>query len=860
MRPQEYNFYVGQLLSTVFQKGKKLDPDNGKMSSDVAYSTSEEINIQGTKALYVNCNSAGQAYVVFYNSNSQYISANSLGNNTTKDELILVPDNTAYMAFTYPNDEVNFINLQDSNKDFIYSLVECKPHYSNLTKTFAKENGQQFFRQKLNESIRLFGEDFNYIAKKSIEQEFIFIICRPKEYTLFRKHHKAIYYKGTFTKTDCKFNHSAKSCEVKVDTLDEYVDFLANYKNTYNLIATAPAITPVIATKRPLVQVYVKGADVITTFLGGTYWEHDVNEPIDDINLLQNKYHFAYVGGGTECRISGAIDDNINGVYAGKDGVWYNNKGYRLYFKTNGMSSGDRAAGYICLSPDNSDSILYESQFPLYGPAGTAGTPAGVIGLPDCQLNSKTNITMINKADSNRRFIIYSNTIFNYEVYHRMLCDLKTIPTDTGTQETYDIPYDDFVEDNNNYKYCIGLAGGRFFCSSATSKEPTKFGMTDDGTYFTDKIGDLAILGIDRVLPLAKSSWANASMWYAYEVPYPLWEETLRKEFKIKDTYRIGDAIKALLKKVDPTITFECTSEYSEFLYSAVNPIYSTKFYVHVAPKSNILKGEYDQAAQKADTSLEALLNMLRDCFKCYWFIDNNKLRIEHIYYFLNGLSYTAKIPIVYDFNNLPDQFNKKAITYFQTEVEYNKNDLPKRYEFDWADPSTELFGGVSLESEAKYVQADKKEDITLSDFSADIDLMLLNPANFSNDGFALLCPVMSNGYYKLPIVKVPNVIDDIGNKFKASIQNYYASWLSLQLAYLYDAPSTIMVSNRSGKLYASYIKFFMTSQIKFACPVDFDLYKHIQTEIGEGVIDEVSINLTTRSVTAKLIYSPFAK
>ena len=41
------------------------------------------------------------------------------------------------------------------------------------------------------------------------------------------------------------------------------------------------------------------------------------------------------------------------------------------------------------------------------------------------------------------------------------------------------------------------------------------------------------------------------------------------------------------------------------------------------------------EPAQTAPITLKNVLNMLRDCFRCYWFIDDqNRFRVEHIQFF----------------------------------------------------------------------------------------------------------------------------------------------------------------------------------------------------------------------------------
>ena len=260
-------------------------------------------------------------------------------------------------------------------------------------------------------------------------------------------------------------------------------------------------------------------------------------------------------------------------------------------------------------------------------------------------------------------------------------------------------------------------------------------------------------------MPISRNSWANASLWYVYDSFYEYFEERLRKQYTLKDSYSIGAAIKAILKKIDPAISHETTAEYSQFLYGKTNPLGLAKFYVYITQKTNILKGNYDQPAQKAETSLEELMKMLRDCFRCYWYIEDNKFKIEHIHFFMNGGSYSGQSSYQLDFTKLTDQFNKKLSSYFQSEVEFEKSDLNQRYEFAWMDDVTDLFGGVTIDVKSNYIQKDKTEEINISQFSSDVDYMLFNPSNFSDDGFALLCPIPKIAYPTLDLVGYYNLI-----------------------------------------------------------------------------------------------------
>ena len=701
--------------------------------------------------------------------------------------------------------------------------IKVNPHYKDLSKKYAKESGQEFFRISLDGKINLFGQDYELIANSGLEDQLIFIIDKYN-----RISGKWIeYYKGEFNKTDCKLDYDKKKCELKTTAIDDYSEVMNKYENTYDLIKLAPEITRIDLHKRSLMQVYVRGANSITNFFGGTYWEDDVNSAIDSHDDLINKYYFSYIKAGNEFYVRGAGISGVNGVYAGTNGYWSCWNGYTCYMGTDTPLT----KAYIYIKRNNDDTVLYRSvkQWMF--------TNAG-----NCYIERK-NIEMVNVSNPSDKFTIESP--FVYHIYRRLLCDVDTVKDSEGVKNTYDLPPDDFVTDNRNYKKCIGLRGGLFFCTSRAVDEPTKYGLNDYNQYFTNQFIPSSA-GIGRALPISKNSWANASLWYVYDNYYEHFEEILRKQYTLKDSYSIGAAIKAILKKIDPTISHEPTVEYSQFLYGNDNPLGLAKFYVYITQKTNILKGNYDQPAQKAETSLEELMKMLRDCFRCYWYIENNKFKIEHIYFFMNGGSYSSQSSYQLDFTALTDQFNKKLSSYFQSEVEFEKSDLNQRYEFGWMDDVTDLFGGVAIDVKSQYIQKDKTEEINIGQFSSDVDFMLFNPSNFSDDGFALLCPIIPN-LARTSEVTYNTYITDRGGIYDISGWNMITAKVNPGSVLRIYSPNYIAGS--IGALGYSSQKMVTFGQVPYVdmqnLPSDENGYKVFNIPLG---IEYIYINIKTSS------------
>lgn len=865
----KYNFYVGDI--TFFARpDSNASIDNygnysyGATSDMYAFN---KVELPENTQLFFNFVSLnGYNCIFFYDKDQKFIVRRplSLFNNA----VIVPPANARYFAARFTTADANFAAKKDTK--FVYYTTRVEPHYKDLNKKYAKESGQEFFRVSLDGKINLFGDAYEIVNMSSLESRCIFII---EKYNRTRGKYLG-YYKGEFNKTDCKFDHEKRKCELKTTAIDEYSEIMNKYDNTYDLIKLAPEITKINLHKRSLTQVYVRGANSITNFFGGTYWEDDVNEAIDSHKDLINKYYFSYIKAGNEFYINRAGINAVNGVYAGTNNYWACWNGYIAKFniekkigdvivsgipkvydtasKNNRYAKTSSNTSYVskygenlyklCIIDNSTDEVIYKSEEMFY------------FSDNDNVYIDRNDIVMANVNNSSDTFTI--ETTFVYHIYRRLLCDIDTVEDSEGVKNTYNLPADDFVTDNRNYKKCIGLKGGLFFCTSRTVDKPTKYGQNDYGQYFTNRFIPSSS-GQARPLPISKNSWANASLWYVYDIAYEIFEEKLRKQYTLKNSYSIGAAIKAILKKIDPTISHEPTAEYSQFLYGDNNPLGLDRFYVYITQKTNILKGDYDQPAQKAETSLEELMKMLRDCFRCYWYIEDNKFKIEHIRFFMNGGSYSEQSSYQLDFTKLTDQFNKKLSSYFQSEIEFEKSDLNQRYEFGWMDDATELFGGVTIDVKSNYVQKDKTEEINISQFSSDVDYMLFNPSNFSDDGFALLCPIKKGSSYELPIITVNNLIDENGDKYKAIAQNWYASWIYLQGLYVYDMPARDIEPNTIDHLYVRDIKKCMKHTIEFPSEEDLDELELIKTTLGNGKIDEMSFNINTRQAKVNLLYKP---
>ena len=710
------------------------------------------------------------------------------------------------------------------------SRVVTPAYKSDLSLEYELESGQQFFRKKLSGKLAFIRDDYDYLNGKDFNTEFVLLLQESNDGGKTWNE----YYRGKFMKTDCTWDDDNKKCEVNPNVYDEYNDVIAGLDKEYNLIKLSPEIKRLTIKKRPLIQIYLPGESVISCFLGGTYWEQDVIEATEDEEYLVNKCYFANTSPHQEIVVKESpYTDLTNAVFVGSTKDGYSKVGdYRLEYFEYSETEYDEENRYVVtlyngLKLYKGDKVGWQfTQYYIYYENLN----------PIARVLPKTaTLTAISPEIANVKVDIQSTGL-----YMRYLLDAEEI---LGLK-TYEIPVDDLVEDNRNYKRCIGYAFDVIAVSNNYSTEPTEYGVRPDGTYY---MPPSSFWG-DKYYPVARSTWNYASYWFHFYILDSTVEEAGRTEFELRDTYPIHSVIKVLLEQYSE-IKHEATEEYSKFLYGSYNPVSYQNFQLLLSPKSNILHGNYDKPAMKAQTTLNTILKMLRDVYKCFWFVEDGKLKIEHISYFKNGGTYNYNPVIGTDLTKIENPRNAKKWGFLTSQYEFDKADMPERFHFAWMDDVTEAFEGYPIEVNSRYVSPGRIEDINVTGFTTDVDYMMLNPGAISQDGFALFAAIYINGRYELPIVE--RNIDGADIR----LQNGYLSWITLQPNYyLSDLPAKKVVINKT------YYEVTETSRkrkqkVKFPTLETIDTNKLVKTYLGNGQIEKISVNLSSRINEVTLKY-----
>ena len=709
------------------------------------------------------------------------------------------------------------------------------PLYGDDTsKDFEKESGEMFFRQKFVGKLRFIGDDYTFINSKPFDSKFSLDI--NISYNNGGTSSNTI--KCYFTKADCEFDEDSQLIEVTPKSDDEYTKLLAGINKEFDLIQLLPVVKYVKITKRTTLQIYAKNDITCGYFIGNTYWESEVIDSSATSTDLINA-HFGYISSPAQITIDmlltddyfGTLNPTINTIYRGNSNANPSGRAYYgnlysenndYYIHTSNMLWFTTYKYIVEVHKTSDDSVVC-----------WAYIDTGEQDLANWEIeDSKTLKVYYGSVDLASPPPIYPDDAMTIEtsfVYGRVL---------TADDTEHPIAQDDPIGNTGNLKYCVPNAGFPVLFSFDVQTSPTRYGTAASGEYWVKPQHN------GNLLPVARNSWSFCSMWMvAYNTAQ------YDKKYILKDAYSLSSCINVLLQQIDTNVTHDCTPDYSSFLYGE-NELRVDDFTLLITPKSNILVNEYDKPASKATITLYQVLDMLKSTLQCYWFVEDGKLKIEHVKYFRNGGSYSS--PTVE--TDLTTKFarNGKRLSLGTSKYSYNTDAIPERYEFAWMDEQTKMFDGLPIEVMSNYAEQGNIQTVNVARFASDVDMALISPDKFSDDGFFVLAAVGNDvDGYSLPLVD--KTVDGI----QYVLQNGYMAFATLQPNYWTWNIAAKRVKINGVEVIANGIAKTKTQDVSFAKLTDPDVTKTIKTDIGYGKVEKISVNLTSRTVNATLVYDP---
>lgn len=682
-------------------------------------------------------------------------------------------------------------------------LVSTNPIYSDsISISKDRASGEMYRRTRLDSQFEFVGKDYDTIFDCGLDTEF--------EVRVYDKETETLLAKGTFSKIDCEFDTDNKICSVKTTSADEYDKILQGMTNEFDLVSLAPVRESVHLHKRAILQIYFAGDSKVTNIIGNVSYEVDTQREILEASELINmgfkalhKYAVFNVDFDTTMLPYPEARGLYKAEYVDSTTRFVNDNGY--YFS------------YVV-------DALNEVQQRLYRPNGTY--------LPSIFLEAEqgvadavnlSSLKVVLRASSSQSGTEYGKAALNRGFsYARCILDNIDSPNPVGNY--YTLNSNDLCANNLNYRYAMtpnfGGLSDLVMVSYDVQDEPTKWGVNGDGKYFLKP--DPLHSG-DNVIPIGWNKWIPMSYWFSMTNSLASILDLFNTEWVLNDAYPLWSAIKVLLKQIDPSLSFEGTSAYSQFLYGNISASVIAgwmKQFLYITPITNVKKTYYNQAARKGKITLKHILDMLRSTCQLYWFIDSSKrLRIEHITWFKNGGNYAQQNPII-DLTSVISPMGRKIWSFGQNTFDYDKSSLVKRHEFSWNEQTAEAFDGFAIDIKNKFVSGGTTEKVQVSNFISDIDLIMSAPDALSDDSFALIgtdidryCPIASIGNFGM---------DFVAPLYR--LQNPYLSFYFLELAYwLYNVSGDLATtteykreSGGDGELRVYSTKRAKTQRVKF--------------------------------------------
>ena len=703
----------------------------------------------------------------------------------------------------------------------------------DLSLDYAFEQNQYFRRTSLSTSITFVGDDYAWIMNQPFGVKILVTI--KAQWTHGGAYQD--YWKGSFYITDCTINNDGASITVKPNVEDKYTKILAGLEKEFDLIKLGPAQHYVNMKRRPMLQVYCLGDDIVSCFSGGMAWEQDVTDNDISAEQIHDDYYFDVIGNIVTITFANAPTGLQTGMigtfntHGWQEGEWQdfgNEEGlyYMTYFQ--GRDSGTLVYNGLRIYDVGTNRLAY--WFEQQGYYTIPPIPATFV-----MQSTDPNVPNLNATSSETN------------IYGRWC----VAEPQSGMLR---IPSNDIVAYNRNYKWCFAYSGDScIVATSQGSSQTTKWGLKPDGTYYVKPtLTPEEQQTILAQYPVARSTWQTWSLWLQWGGTLELYDNDLSAQRELRDAYPIEAVISVLLKEVDSSLSFTADTAHSLFLYSAHNPVsahYDGR--IAITPKSNIIVAEYTQPDQTAPITLASVFNMLKNVFGLYWFVDDsNRLRIEHISWFKKGGSYASGGALVvgYDLTAIKNTRNGKEWSFDTDTYSYDRLDMPERYQYEWGDSTTDVFKGDAIEVLSGFVQEGKVEEINISNFNADLDYMMLNPSDVSEDGFALMFCHVSGTTWQV-LTEILQIEDNV-----VTVQNAELTMVNLQPNLLvYDMPSwNIRVNGTAVTAKGIQRKKKQTVNVPHTQDGDIDMLKLVKTTVGNGEVERANIRLTSR--TTKLI------
>jgi len=694
----------------------------------------------------------------------------------------------------------------------ITGFATVTPYYETLEIEYSIDKGANK-TVKLNGDLIFKGVDVDVINLHDITDTITVAIGRMVGNS------NTLIYKGEFTLRDCDVDVDNNEIKLTITTVDYYTQFLDVYEKEVNLTDLPIKKIPFKYDIPEVMQVYVVGDDYLTNiYANGLTFEQpcgkieidtspndlwDIMTFINSEDVRINKF--------TRCQTvfySNEIGGQWNGLYDADFN--FNDSPFVYYFKSidnryriDRVATGKNIWRWDLYEYEGSGytNLLYSSNslkgdllsislytFTHVVTGATLRFPAERIILTRILTNNSTGATTHDSDD-----ILHYNNLYNYQkVFSGNLNTTLTIKLENFTQTT-----------------------------------PNQFPANDIGKYFRGTRNGYTAFG-SRVWSEYYLLFSNSDLGNK--------DNKGTKEIEIQG-YRFQDAFQVLLNHFGLPLTFV-----SEMITRGrfLSGIWA---FTHLSNlQTRVSKG--NNLATNNVISLARLIEYFEKQFNASWDIYNKKLRVEHKYFYQNGLSYSVT-PNVIDLTLMNNR-----------RLDLNVVSNANAYKYDYKDYETRILEqqnalDVFKQSTIQLNFTTKKEErITIDTFTTDFYYLI--SSNLRADGFFSALLDSSN--------KIVNYTFTANSKTYTNLINgYFNISVLARLFYRYNEYGSVVVvdgvnRNVIGGFYAKEqeVEYLDTDYTPSSIKEHF-LRK---TELGNGFVKKIVVNLLDNIIKIELLHA----
>lgn len=727
-------------------------------------------------------------------------------------------------------DKLNFRLVIEEPDTTARTVIVC-PRYENLKIKWSKPQGKMYYAEELSGNVKFWGVDFVLVRDCALRTKFTLIVY--SEATEVGRCY--------FRKTDCDWDINHGVCDVTVDTYDEYDKIEANKDNEYNLVDLNIEKNRLYFYQYPVRQVYAADSSDIYLFAHQEPYNAQVTA-VEDAEQLSQSMHF-----GNYARLAIRLTSDTHGSFMGM-----------TYATRTIITPGVRWTFNISMQGING----YSEQTIALSYNGTRLTGTLTIAGTTYSMTSVGGDFDTIRREATLAFTVGQN-IYRFDSRITAVFSRLAVPVVVAGYELVegDVYKGQMVSGLGLTQTDVYSNLPNIAISSNVSSTDTGYGKVEGTNYYYDKPDTT-----NEWWPLYKDSWADGlSLWVGTNWVTVLALRQYRKNVYISDFYTLGDAIKAVLNKIDSSIVFEADADHSQFLFGSSNPISGeSQGTLHISQKSNILNLGYDYPAWQAPITWARIETLLNNAFNCYWdlYTDSNgdkNLRIEHYAFYANGGTYQPGVINTFNLNSKYNTANRMPYAFNTNRWQWDLDTQADRYEYGWMDTQSALFDGnaITIPEAYKLFTEDKSEERKVDWFSSDVDFLVSVPSECSSDGFVLVMEDYTNS----PDEDGKRWVL-IDNSNANSIYGYYLT--NYQLALKYLQPRFCIQGMYSPKVLIGddevdneMVARMRTAEVQFRIPKGETMIPHmsITTEAGVGMIETLEWDLASDGWTATIRY-----